>query len=95
MDPFFPVVQPLIVSQKFTHNSPDERERKVKKKQNAQQLWSTLENLQAVRFYRFIHQRGVSVQYKNRITVDTDVKSGQMGTVSRGVGGWVGWGVRM
>lgn len=60
---FLPLVQPLIVTQKYT-NIPWVRERNERKKKRTQS--STLENLHAVPFYRFIHQRGISIHYKNR-----------------------------
>lgn len=40
--------------------------------QNSQRSSSTLENLQAIRFIRFIHERGVSIRYKNRNIIDIE-----------------------
>lgn len=50
----------------------EKSERRRKKEQCSQQS-STLENLQAIRFYRFIHQRGISIHYKNRNIVDIEL----------------------
>ena len=73
IESFLPLVQPLIVTQKYT-NVPWVRAREEKKSERTQQSSSTLENLQAicVFFYRFIHQRGISIHYKNRNIVDIE-----------------------
>lgn len=80
IESFLPLIQPLIVTEIYPR-SPGEREKRKERKRepSSQQSSSILENLQAIRFYRFIHQRGNGIYYKNRIIVDIEAQRGWAG----------------